>query len=126
MTDAEFLRRFEERSLDSFTHRDHIRVAYAYARRGGTAAAVAGARRIRALAEAAGDHDKYHETITVAWARVIAHLVERGAPSSFAAFVAGHPQLEDRGLLRAHYSAELLFSAEARARFVEPDLLALP
>jgi hypothetical protein len=126
MTDAEFLARFETHSLDSFSHRDHLRVAYAYARRGGAPAAVAGARRIRALADATGDAGKYHDTLTVAWARVIAHLVERRPHLPFEAFVAAHPQLHDRDLLLAHYSPERLFSDEARERFVEPDLLPLP
>ena len=126
MTDAEFLHRFEHHALDSFSHRDHVRVAYAYARRGGVDAAVAGARRIRALAAAAGDAGKYHETLTVAWARVIAHLAERHPAPSFSAFLDAHPQLENRGLLFAHYSRERLFGADARARFVEPDLRPLP
>jgi hypothetical protein len=126
MSDAEFLARFETRTLESFAHRDHLRVAYAYAQRGGAAAAVAGARRIRALAEAAGDAGKYHDTLTVAYARVIAHLVERAPQLGFAAFVAAHPELYDRQLLLAHYTRERLFSDAARERFVEPDLLPLP
>jgi hypothetical protein len=32
----------------------------------------------------------------------------------------------DTKLMMAHYSAELLFSDEARARFVEPDLDQIP
>jgi hypothetical protein len=62
----------------------------------------------------------------VAWARVIAHLVERAPQLSFAAFVVAHPELHRRELLLAHYSPERLFSDEARARFVEPDVLPLP
>ena len=126
LTDAQFLARFEAHTLTSFTHRDHIRVAYAYARRGGAAGAVAGARRIRALAEAAGDSAKYHDTLTVAWARLIAHLVERPPELPFDAFVAAHPELRRRDLMLAHYCRERLFSDAARARFVEPDLLPLP
>jgi hypothetical protein len=126
VTDEELLHRFEHHSLDAFSHRDHLHVAYAYARRGGTKAAVEGARRIRTFAEAAGDTAKYHETMTVAWARVVAHLVETHPAGSFEDFLAAHPMLQDRRLLRAHYSDERLFSVDARARFVEPDLLELP
>ena len=126
LSDAEFLVRFERHALGSFTHRDHIRVAYAYARRGGVEAAVAGARRIRDLALSAGHGAKYHETLTVGWARVIAHLVERDPHLGFAEFLAAHPQLFDRRLLLRHYSSARLFGDEARARFVEPDLVALP
>ena len=126
LSDAEFVARFENRQLDAFTHVDHVRMAYAYATRGGLEAAISGAMKIRALAEAAGAPDKFHTTITVAWARVIAHLVERSMPADFSSFLATHPQLLDRRLLSAHYSDELLFSARAKSEFVAPDLLALP
>jgi hypothetical protein len=126
MSDDEFLARFEDHALESFTHRDHLRVAFAYARRDGVEAAVVGARRIRGFAAAAGATRKYHDTLTVAWARVVAHLALQRPALAFGDFVAAHPQLERRDLLLAHYSRERLFSDAARARFVEPDLLPLP
>jgi hypothetical protein len=124
--DQEFIRRFEACALSSFGHVDHLRVAYIYATRGGATEAVRGAMRIRRLAEAAGAAGKFHTTMTVAWARVIAHLVERSAAADFETFLAAHPMLLDRQLLAAHYSDAVMFSAEARAGFVEPDRLALP
>jgi hypothetical protein len=126
VTDEEFLAGFEAHSLNEFTHRDHLRMAFAYARRDGGAGAVQGARRIRALAEAHGDFGKYHETLTVGWARVVGHYALVCDALPFDDFLAANPQLLDRDLLSAHYSRELLFSPEARARFVEPDLAALP
>jgi hypothetical protein len=105
----------------NFPHSEHLRLAYTFAQIGGTDAAVAGARRIR---EFAGP--KYHDTLTVGWARVVAHLVEQSPELDFDAFLAANPQLQRRDLLLAHYSRERLFSPDARAAFVEPDLLALP
>jgi hypothetical protein len=126
MTDDVFLHRFETGRLDAFTHRDHLRVAFAYARRGGVDHAVERARHgLRHITAAHGQPERYHETLTTAWARVIAHHAATH-PGGFDAFVAAHPRLLDRDLLLAHYSRELLFSPTARARFVEPDLLALP
>ena len=125
MTDDVFLHRFESGRLDSFTHRDHVRVAFAYARRGGVEHAVERARHgLRHLAAAHGEPDRYHETLTTAWARVVAHHATGEA--DFDAFLTAHPRLLDRDLLLAHYSRERLFSSAARKRFVEPDLLALP
>jgi hypothetical protein len=124
--DEEFIRRFETCTLDSFGHVDHIRVAYMYATRGGAAEAVRGAMQIRRFAEAAGAAGKFHTTMTVAWARVIAHLVDGSAAADFDSFLAAHPMLLNRRLLAAHYSDAVMFSAEARAGFVEPDRLALP
>jgi hypothetical protein len=126
LTDEQFLDRFERRALDSFSHRDHIRLAFIHARDGGAEAAIAGARRLRGFAADAGAPGKYHETLTVAWARIIAHMAAGTPGVGFPAFVSAHPELEDRGLLLRHYSGPRLWSEEAQARFVEPDLLPLP
>jgi hypothetical protein len=127
MTDDAFLARFEAGSLQSFDHRDHLRVAFAYARRGGVEHAVDRARRgLRHLTAAHGEPERYHETLTTAWARVIAHHALAHTDRGFDAFLAAHPRLLDRELLLAHYSRERLFSPTARARFVEPDLEPLP
>ena len=126
LTDDEFLSRFEARELETFSHRDHLRLAFAYARSGGMAAAVDGTRGIKAFAEAHGARGKYHETMTVGWARVVARLAIDSAPLRFDAFVDAHPQLKRRDLLSAHYSDDVLRSERARATFVEPDRLPLP
>jgi hypothetical protein len=127
MTDETFLTRFEAASLPSFGHHDHLRVVFAYARRGGVEHAVARARDgLRRFAAAHGEPGRYHDTLTTAWARVVGHYALLARDDDFDAFLAAHPRLVDRDLLSAHYSPELLFSAAARAGFVEPDLLALP
>jgi hypothetical protein len=127
MTDDAFLSRFEAADLDSFTHRDHLRVAFAYARRGGIDHAIDRARHgLRHIASAHGEPERYHETLTTAWARVIAHHALAAADTGFDAFLAAHPRLLRRDLLLGHYSRERLFSPTARARFVEPDLEPLP
>ena len=126
MTDDVFLARFETGRLHSFDHRDHLRVAFAYARRGGAEHAVDRARHgLRHLTAAHGEPERYHETLTTAWARVVAHDA-RGDDRAFDDFLDAHPHLLRRDLLLEHYSRERLFSAAARARFVDPDLLALP
>jgi hypothetical protein len=126
LSDKEFLAQFESHSLTEFSHRDHLRVAFAYARRDGVQGAIEGARRIRGFAAALGDSRKYHDTMTVGWARVVGSLaVDSGCPS-FDAFVDAQPELQRRDLLSDYYSGERLFSDEARAGFVEPDLAPLP
>ena len=126
MTDDTFLSRFEAASLPSFNHRDHLRVAFAYARRGGVEHAVERARDgLRRFTAAHNQAARYHDTLTTAWARVVGHYA-RAHDDDFDAFLAAHPRLLERDLLSAHYSRERLFSAAARASFVEPDLLALP
>jgi hypothetical protein len=126
LSDEEFLSRYETCALHHFSHDDHVRMAFAYARRGGEAAAVEGARRIRNLAVTLGAPGKYHDTITVAWARVVARHAAESAAQTFAEFLDEYPQLRRRDLLTAHYSQDRLFSPRARAAFVEPDLVPLP
>lgn len=89
-------------------------------------AAVDGARRIRGFAEALDAPGKYHETMTVGWARLVGSRALESPPLAFPAFLAAHPELLRRDLLSVHYSHELLFSERARAAFVEPDLTPLP
>jgi hypothetical protein len=126
LSDDEFLARFEAHALEDFSHRDHLRVAFAYARRGGLEAALDGARRIRGFAEALGAPGQYHETMTVGWARLVGSRTVASEPLPFPAFLAAHPELLRHDLLSVHYSHDLLASERARAAFVEPDLTPLP
>lgn len=135
--DADFLRAFESRSIPfgSWNHRSHVRMAYLYLRDHGLEE---GLRRIRsgilALNASHGDRvpadrvDRgYHETLTVAWARVIhAAARDRGAGADFGEFAAAHPHLLQRTLMRLFYSRARMMTWEAKRGFVEPDLLPLP
>ncbi len=71
----------------------------------------------------------YHETITVAFTRLIVTArVELPLKHTLADFKSFHPILFDRTLtaLLRHYRRDTLFSLEARASFIAPDLLPLP
>ena len=48
------------------------------------------------------------------------------ALATFTEFLDAEPWLLNPGLARRHYSAELLSSGEARAAWVDPDLIAMP
>jgi hypothetical protein len=70
---------------------------------------------------------KYHETITRAWIMAVRHFCELSpATESSEALLESNPRLLDAKIMLTHYSAEVLFSAEARAAFVEPDLSPIP
>jgi hypothetical protein len=120
MTDAEFLRAFEDTTLEPFHHRDHLRVTFLYLRQFGEQ----GTRErlgpaILRYAAARNVSQKYHETITLAWICLVSAASD-GA-DDFGAMLAAHPHLLDKNLLGRYYSPELLQSAEARDRWVEPD-----
>jgi len=134
LNDEALLAAFEDASLPlaSWTHRGHVRVAWIYLERHGLAAAVSRMRDglkhfTTAHGVPTGPMMGYHETLTIAWARVIeATRQNYGSEADSRAFCDAHPQLMVKTLLRVFYSRSHLLSEEARVGFVEPDLVALP
>ncbi len=130
-SDLQFRSAFEACTCtpDSFTHRAHIQLAYAYLAEHDVEAALSLVRR--ALQTFIAHHDippaKYHETITRAWILAVRHFME-SSPGARSAdeFIDANPRLLDAGIMMTHYSAELLFSDSARAEFVDPDLEEIP
>ena len=69
----------------------------------------------------------YHETMTMAWLRIIHTTIDLYGPAGSAdEFVDGQPQLWEKKNLRLFYSRELIMSPRAKREFVEPDLAPLP
>jgi hypothetical protein len=77
---------------------------------------------LRQFAAAAGKPQKYHETITLFWVHLLsrAHAASHG--ERLEEIVHANPQLLEKNFPLAYYSAERLFSNEARTSWVEPDL----
>jgi hypothetical protein len=130
MTDEAFARAFEDGSVTpaQFDHVAHVRVAWVYLQEAGSVDAALSRMRdgIRRFAAAAGVPEKYHETITVLWMRLLAEVRAAGTSGELADVLRAHPALADKDLPFQFYSRELLFSHDARARWVEPDLRAGP
>jgi hypothetical protein len=130
LADAEFIRAFEACQLpnESFHHRDHVRLAWIYLQRYPELEArehMAGA--IRKFAAHHGKSDKYHETITVAWLRLVANAMARMPPdTSFQQLTTASAELLDKRTIEKFYSSATLASEAARAFWVEPDLQPLP
>lgn len=112
-----------------FGHRAHVRLAYIYLTAHDTDGASARMRdSIREFIRCNGaDPSKYHETITRAWIMAVRHFMEISpACTSADEFIERNPVLLDSKIMLSHYSAELLFSDEARGQFVEPDVEEIP
>jgi len=113
----------------AFDHRAHIRLAYTLLAEHDTETALA---LMRGALQAFIRRNnvpvaKYHETLTRAWILAVHHFMAISpAAASAAEFVAGNPRMLDAKIMLTHYSAEVLFSPEARARFIEPDLEKIP
>jgi hypothetical protein len=133
MSDSELLHHFEHCSLlpSLWTHEAHIRVAWLYLKAYEESTALqlvrTGIKRFndRVLKKALA----YHETITVAFIRLIAHERDLLEPDhTFEDFKLNAGDLLDRKLtaLFKYYRSKTLHSEQARAHFVAPDLCPLP
>lgn len=128
VNDEEFLAAFfgGEFGADAFRHRDHLRLAWLMIRRfgleeGGDRVAAG----IKRFAAAHGVADRYHETITRFWLRLVDHAVQvRPEIEEFDRFLEAFPLLLDGSLPRTHWSEEPL--ERGRGAWREPDLAPLP
>ncbi|MEM9208111.1 MAG: hypothetical protein AAGA61_02600 [Pseudomonadota bacterium] len=124
------MRRFEACELpeEEWTHDAHVRVAWVAQLSASADVAEARLRDgiLRFNTRVLGRRQQYHETVTMAFARIIRARARIG--ESWPAFLARSNDIlsrEDPVLLR-YYSNDRLFSDKARAQFVEPDLQPLP
>jgi hypothetical protein len=132
--DEEFLRAFEDCTLpfDQWRHRAHIKVAYLYLCRLPYGQALETIRenikRYNAATNTPESLERgYHETITVAWLRLVHFtLCEYGAAASADEFLEAQEHLLNRKALRFFYSRERIISWQAKAEFIEPDLAPFP
>jgi hypothetical protein len=141
----DLLRAFEDGTVSpsEWDHRAHVTTAYLLMRRCDLSEAVA---RMRAgLLQLAAKHQiphaldrGYHETITIAWMRIVAALIsshedgdtsdaeEASEDDGSKAFLTKNSFLLDKSLLRLYYTRGRLFTVEAKQAFVAPDIAALP
>lgn len=122
---ADMVARFEacEWPYPRWTHRAHLGVALSYLRQHPFDAALERVRRhIPLYNRTCGDPDGYHETVTVLFMRRAARYVQdRPAGFSLAAAVEELAGLCDMSWPLRYYSADRLWSPEAKAGWVEPD-----
>jgi hypothetical protein len=129
--DREFRAAFEAGAYApaDFSHRAHVRLAYVYL--AGSDVDLALERMRAALVSFLSHHgipaSKYHATLTRAWILAVHHFMHRSPEATSADdFIERNPLLLDSKIMLTHYSADLLFSDQARADFVEPDLDPIP
>ena len=131
LSDREFRAAFEAGAYApaDFSHRAHVRLAYVYLAESDPDLAL---ERYRAALIGFLSHHgipatKYHETLTRAWLLGVHHFMHRTPEASSADdFIARNPLLLDTKIMLTHYSADLLFSPQARTDFVEPNLDPIP
>ena len=133
-SDQDFLQAFENCTLpfERWKHRAHLKVAYRYLRELPYEQALAKARmnikRYNAATSTPETLERgYHETITVAWMKLIEFTLREYGPAATAdEFLDAQEQLLNRKALRFFYTRDHLISWRAKAEWVEPDLVPLP
>ncbi len=134
MQDDDLLTSFERAEIprSAWNHKMHVRVAWCLIQRYGYRAGLARMRKgITALNRAHGVASTptggFHETITVAFFRVIHAVCDRDTPAPDSlSFCDKHLHALGRPSLLRHYSPQHLRSPGARVNFAEPDRLPLP
>jgi uncharacterized glyoxalase superfamily protein PhnB len=125
LSDAEFLGRFDAGTLDlaAFDHQAHFRAAWLCLRAAPFREALGRLRRgLKRLAISAGQPQRYHETITVAYARLIHRQMRLLGDPPWDEFQARSTELfaPDLGALRALYEEGAIDTPDARKTFVPP------
>lgn len=129
LTDDEFLDAFQTAEIanHAFHHRDHLRLAYLKVRRLGLAKASEDVTRcIRQFAQHHGHVERYNDTMTRFWVRVVDLGMRRHLGLAFDGLLDAEPHLLDKTLPFRHWSRENLMAVEARATWREPDLRPIP
>jgi DNA-binding MarR family transcriptional regulator len=125
-SETAFARRVERGAVppSGFDHRAHLRLAWAYLDESASldeAIDRMGAA-LRRFAAAAGQPEKYHETLTAFWmARLAAARAGMRRGGRLEPVLRRDPALLDRDLPLAYYSRRRLFSPRARRLRVSPD-----
>jgi hypothetical protein len=130
LSDRVFVAEFEacRYPKDRFRHADHIRLAWIYLRESNYAIAEDRMREsIRKFAQTSGAAQKYHETLTIAWMRLVRIASRLSAQiASFEEFAQAQAWLLNKDIIFEFYSPERLKSDSARTNWVEPDLKSFP
>jgi hypothetical protein len=120
----EMVRLFESCELpgERWTHRAHLAVAATYLDRYPLSEATDRVRtHIRRYNESRGNTTGYHETITVVFMRLVARELQKALETR--ARLVNELAMRCRvEWLLEYYSGDRLWSVQARADFVEPDL----
>jgi len=125
LSDEEFLAAFNDCSLpgSSFRHGDHLRLAWLLLHQYPFEEALHRVREgLRRFATHNNAPKLFHETITIAWVRLLATHHEH----DFAEFLDTNGSRLHKDFLLEFWSSEVLQSAAAKAGWVAPDIRELP
>jgi hypothetical protein len=107
----------------SFGHREHLHMTWSYLRRDEAERVLP---FLRHVAESHGETEKLNVTMTRFWVAATAHAIQESGAEKFGELLERMPHLLEKDLPFRHWSREAMFSPEARAGWLDPDLRPLP
>ncbi len=127
-TDADFVQQFISCELDPtvFSHEAHLRLAWINIDQHGIEKAIESIQtQLKKFVEFVGATDKYNKTLTIASMKAVYHFMLKSKADNFKDFIIEFPQLKNnfKGLISTHYSFDVFNLEEAKAEYLEPDLM---
>ncbi len=105
--------------LASFSHQDHVRVAWALLGQNGFADTVARLPKLlRKYATSKNVPECYHETITIAFIALIHERLHSSRSNSWTEFTNANHDLLEKNFLSRYYEPEMLASSLSRRVFL--------
>lgn len=130
MDDTELLNAFENQSIsnDDWSHEYHIRIAAIYLMLNDFETALikvkAGIKKLNAVNEVPDSQFRgFHETLTIGWLKLVSSRLYKSKTDSSLELIEKNKDLLNPRLLNEYYSTDKLMSLEAKASFIEPDLM---
>ena len=130
MDDTELLNAFENQSIsnDDWSHEYHIRIAAIYLMLNDFETALikvkAGIKKLNAVNEVPDSQFRgFHETLTIGWLKLVSSRLYKSKTDSSLELIEKNKDLLSPRLLNEYYSTDKLMSLEAKANFIEPDLM---
>ena len=128
LSDFEFEQQFEKCSLDPnlFTHEAHLRLAWIHINKYGIDKAIENVNiQLINFVDILGAKDKYNKTLTIAALKAVNHFICKSKSENFNDFILEFPRLRNnfKELMSLHYSIDVFNSKQAKAEYLEPDLL---
>lgn len=128
LSDKEFLQKFMSCELDPsyFTHEAHLRLAWLNIHKYGCKQAEINIQnQLLNYVEFVGAKDKYNMTLTIAATKAVSHFMHKSKALNFSDFIEEFPRLKHnfKELMACHYGFDIYNSAQAKSKFLEPDLL---
>lgn len=129
LSDKEFETLFEKAELPPslFNHEAHLRLAWLYINKyGEEKAAAKTCKEIEQFDRLHGKGNKFNTTMSVAAIKIVHHFIKKSESKDFRMFIEEFPRLKTafKALVDQHYAIDIFSNTEAKASFIEPDLLA--